>query len=94
MKKLAIIALLVLTYAAVTGSFAQDMGLGQPGMSGCGPEVGGPLAGTGISNCAPQVPSTVIVTGPALQGSLMLEDGTSFLLLEDASSHLCFEGGC
>lgn len=92
MKKLAIIALLVLTYAAVTGSFAQDMG--QPGVSGCGPEVGGPLAGTGISNCAPQVPSTVIVTGPALQGSLMLEDGTSFLLLEDASSHLCFEGGC
>lgn len=29
-----------------------------------------------------------------LQGALMLEDGTSFLLLEDNSSHLCFQGGC
>lgn len=29
-----------------------------------------------------------------IQGALMLEDGTSFLLLEDASSHVCLEGGC
>lgn len=31
---------------------------------------------------------------PPIQGSLVLEDGTSFLLLEDGTSHLCLEGGC
>lgn len=32
---------------------------------------------------------------PATPGALMLEDGTSFLLLEDNASHLCLEvGGC
>jgi len=36
---------------------------------------------------------TAQAVAPPLIGALMLEDGTSFLLLEDASSHLCFEGG-
>lgn len=35
-----------------------------------------------------------VSAGPPINGALMLEDGTSFLLLEDAASNLCLEGGC
>lgn len=41
------------------------------------------------------VPITVTTTiSTATNGALLLEDGASFLLLEDNSSPLCLEGGC
>lgn len=37
---------------------------------------------------------SAVVPPPVTGGSLVLEDGTSFLLLEDGASQLCLEGGC
>lgn len=31
---------------------------------------------------------------PPVNGALLLEDNSSFFLLEDGASHLCLEGGC
>lgn len=87
------VGLSLLWLGTAWGQFGGD----QPGIPGCGSMgAGGNLSGPQVpGGCGPDVQQpNPITTGPALQGSLLLEDGVSFLLLEDNSSHLCFEGGC
>lgn len=97
MKRFLVAGAILLSLAWLGTAYGQ-FGDDQNGVPGCGSgAAGGFASGNGVpggcGNAVPQ-PGSGSGGGPGVNSALLLEDGASFLLLEDVASKVCFEGGC
>ena len=80
MKKFVIVLLASVIYALGVGTMLRAQ-VGQPGISGCGAEVGGSFSGSGIAGCAPDTPTPGSGSGPSCSGAIDASNGCPLPML-------------